>query len=127
MTQADISPATRDLARQPLIALALWGLPLMLGVTTNAFALPTPAVALAWAAALAWMGLGCLLNAQRCHRLHCAIAAPVLLTGAGLCVAVAGDLFYAWPHALSYVVNITLVAAVASFAPEFCWGRYLRR
>jgi len=127
MTQVDISAAARrDLARQPLTALGLWGLPLVLAMTTNWLTLPTAGVASVWAAALTWMGIGCFINARRCHRLHCAIAAPVLLTGAGLAGAVAAGVFAAWPQALGVVVNVTLVAVAISFAPEFFWGRYGR-
>jgi len=45
-----------------------------------------------WVAALAWMGIACLLNARQCGRTHCrytgpyyrAMVVPVLMVGAGI-------------------------------------------
>jgi hypothetical protein len=45
-----------------------------------------------WVAALAWMGIACLLNARQCGRTHCrytgpyylAMVVPVLIVGAGI-------------------------------------------
>lgn len=54
-----------------------WGIPILVIVAT-AFA-ESPLRTLAWAAALAWMGTACLLNARRCGRTHCRYTGPYFL------------------------------------------------
>jgi hypothetical protein len=82
------------------------------------------AIAGVWAAVLGWMGVGCLLNARRCHRLHCYFSAPILLLG-GLAVSLIGfDAVTLGPHALNNAISFTLVLALLSFVPEMIWGKY---
>ncbi len=53
---------------------------------------PIPARTVIWSVALAWMGIACLLNAQRCGRTHCrytgpfylAMIVPVAMVGLGM-------------------------------------------
>ena len=72
------------------------------------------------------MGAGCALNARRCRRLHCYIAAPVLIFGA---VAMLGVAFGVTPfgsQTTPYVVDGTLGLALLSFLAEPVWGKYRR-
>ena len=70
--------------------LLVWGAP-KLAIVLAAFA-PVPLRTAVWSAALAWMGIACLLNARRCGRVHCrysgpfylALILPVLLFGTSL-------------------------------------------
>jgi hypothetical protein len=114
-----------DWARQPLAALVWWCVPIAIGVSSSLLGLPLRAAAWVWAASLAWMAAGCLLNARRCHRLHCYISGPVLLLGAGAAVSLASGFIDLGPHALNNVVSVTFVLALLSFAPEFLWKRYV--
>lgn len=114
---------SRDWSRQPLGVVLWWGAPIALGVSTNFLGLSLAWTASIWAAALAWMGTGCVLNALRCARLHCYISGPVLWLGAVATVLVGIGVF-SGQHALSDSVNVTLLLALLSFVPEWALGRY---
>lgn len=116
-----------DWARKPIAALIWWCVPIALGGAASLLISSSRIVAAVWAVVFAWMGIGCLLNARRCHRLHCYISGPVLLLGAvvvGLLGAGAITLGF---HAIDNTISITLVIALFSFVPEVIWGRYARR
>jgi hypothetical protein len=89
---------------------------------------PVPLRATVWAAALAWMGSACILNARRCGRTHCrytgpyylAMIAPVIVAGTG--VVPLG--FYGWT-ALGVV--ILGGSKVIWFATERAWGTFSPR
>jgi hypothetical protein len=116
-----------DLLSRPTSAIFWWGLPLVAGWAADLSPAPPAAKAAVWALALSWMGVGCVINARRCHRLHCYISGPVLFLGAfgaaltGLGVAPLG------PPTLSYVINVTFALALLSFLTEPVWGRFRSR
>lgn len=113
-----------DALRRPAQAIFWWGLPLVLGWSADILKPPSPFHSLIWSAALAWMGLGCALNARRCHRLHCYIAAPILFAGAAGVALVGLGLTPLGPETLGYVINGTLGLALLSFAAEAVFGKY---
>jgi hypothetical protein len=124
-TTDPVTTASRkDWTRQPLSVMVWWGLPLAFGMSASLLELPLRANAGVWAGALAWMALGCLLNAARCHRLHCYISGPILLVGAIGVGLVAAGVVDPGPRMLSIAVNTVLVLAVLSFVPELVWKRY---
>ncbi|HSV04526.1 MAG TPA: hypothetical protein VLI41_15130 [Phenylobacterium sp.] len=116
-----------DFLRNPLSAAFWWGLPLAAGWTGEALPIAAPDKTLVWAAALAWMGVGCALNARRCRRLHCFLAAPVLLLGAAATALVALGWTPLGPIAAGYLVNGSLGLALLTFLAEPVWGRYRTR
>lgn len=119
--------ASADLLKNPLTALFWWGLPLV-GGWSSAFLPITPeAKSLVWAAALAWMGAGCTLNARRCRRLHCYLAAPVLFLGSALTAIIGSGWTPLGPHAASYAINGSLLAALLTFLAEPVWGKHRTR
>ena len=67
-----------------------WGLP-QLALVLGVLAAP-PLRAVIWSIALAWMGIACIVNAQRCRRNHCRytvpfyllMIAPVFVLGSGI-------------------------------------------
>jgi hypothetical protein len=127
MPSIDAPPTRhRDALRRPASALFWWGLPLALGWTADILKPPSPVAALVWSAALAWMGLGCALNARRCRRLHCYIASPILFAGAAGVALVGLGLTPLGPETLGYLINGTLGLALLSFAAEFVFGKYAR-
>jgi hypothetical protein len=73
------------------------------------------------------MGLGCALKARQCHRLHCYISAPVLFAGAVAVALVGLGATPLSPHAVSYIIDGTLVLALLSFLSEAMFGKYLTR
>jgi hypothetical protein len=126
MSNTDPAPAAprNDWASQPRTIILWWGLPIAIGVAANLLHLPFHAAAAICAGSLAWMATGCLLNARRCHRVHCYISGPVLMLGAifaGLVALGAADL---GPRLFGNVVGAILVLALLSFVPEMVWKRY---
>jgi hypothetical protein len=101
-----------------------WGLPLVIGVLSNLPHLAQRADAGVWAIVFAWMATGCALNARRCHRVHCFISGPVLLAGAVFAALAASGVIEPAAGTFSNVINVTLLLALLSFAPEIVWKRY---
>jgi hypothetical protein len=121
------SEKQRDLLTRPWSAILWWGLPLVAGWSADAAPIAPMAQGLVWAVGLTWMGAGCALNARRCHRLHCYLAAPVLLLGAIGTGAVALGFAPFGVRSVSYVINTSLALALLSFLAEPIWGRYRAR
>ena len=113
-----------DWVQQPVSALLWWCLPLAAGFAINLLALQLRATTLVWALAFAWMGLGCVLNARRCHRLHCYISGPAFFMGAVVVGLLGLGVLTLGQHALNNAVAFTLAAALLSFVPEFVWRKY---
>jgi hypothetical protein len=113
-----------DWVTRPGAGVFWWCLPLCIGCASNSFALPARDLALIWMVSFVWMGTGCVLNARRCHRLHCYISGPVFLLGAAALGLFAAGLLAFGPHSLNNIVGVTLLAALLSFVPEI-WKKYV--
>jgi hypothetical protein len=70
------------------------------------------------------MGTGCILNARRCHRLHCNISGPAFLLGAISAGMLSSGASVLGSHALYYTISVTLAAGLLSFVPEVIWRKY---
>jgi len=112
-----------DWVTRPGAGFFWWCLPLGLGFAANFLALPVRGTAIIWVFLFLWMGTGCILNARRCHRLHCYISGPTFLLGAAVLGLLAAGLLAFGPHALNNIVGVTLVVALLSFVPEI-WKKY---
>jgi hypothetical protein len=126
MSNTDSAPAAsrNDWASQPWTVILWWGLPIAVGVSANRLHLPFHVDAGICAGSLAWMATGCLLNARRCHRVHCYISGPVLLLGAIFAGVVALGATDLGPRVFGNTVSAILILAVLSFVPEMVWKRY---
>lgn len=120
----DTPEQPRDLVRQPVSFAFWWGLPIAIGLAADFLHLPFRIGAALCALLFAWMATGCLLNAMRCHRLHCYISGPVFLVGALFATGTALGIVAVGPPAFGNVVGATLILALLSFVPEFIWKRY---
>lgn len=114
-----------DLVRNPASAFLWWGLPILIGNAQSLLGAASNVRPLIWAAALAWMGAGCALNAYRCHRLHCYISAPAFFIGAVLAALTDVSALGFGPHALNIVIWATMGVAILSFAPETVFRKYV--
>lgn len=80
-----------------------------------------------WPALLTWMGAACLLNARRCHRLHCYLTGPYLLLLAlaallyGLGIVPLGE--RGWSK---LAVALLVGGPLLVYVPEWVLGRYRR-
>src|SRR5262249_53094295 len=65
-----------DWARGPRLLL-VWGLPIVILAASRWIG--ERYLVVLWPTLLTWMGAACLLNARRCHRLHCYLTGPYFL------------------------------------------------
>lgn len=107
-----------DWVTRPGASFFWWCLPLGVGFAANFLAVPARSTAIIWVILFVWMGTGCILNARRCHRLHCYISGPTFLLGAVALGLLAAGLLRFGAHALNNIVGITLIVALLSFVPE---------
>ena len=115
-----------DWTRRPLSVCLWWGLPIAIGASVSLLRLSFRGGAGICAVLFLWMAIGCILNARRCHRLHCYISGPVLLAAAVFAALAAGGLIDVSLRVFSNVIGATLVLALLSFVPEIFWNRYAR-
>ena len=115
-----------DLATKPLPFWTLWGAPIAIMLSMNFLRPPVEWATIILSACLAWMGVGCAINARRCHRRHCYYSSPVLLVGAGLTLLVGFGLVDLGPYGLMYVTWGTFVLVMLTFLPEKLFGKYAK-
>lgn len=113
-----------DFATKALPFWVLWGGPITIMLSMNFVRLPLDWTTVILSACLAWMGIGCAINARKCHRRHCYYASPVLLVGAGLTLLVGFDVIDLGPYGLMYVTWGTFVLILLTFLPEMLHGKY---
>ena len=102
----------------------VWGLPIVALVAGGAFQLE----AYIWPLALTQMGLGCLLNAYRCGRLHCFITGPFFLAAAAASLLHGTDVVALGADGWSWIGRAVLFGGLGlTYLPEAIWGRYARR
>jgi hypothetical protein len=119
---ANGEPDKNDWARGTRLLL-IWCLPVAI-LVVSAWIGPRYLV-VAWPTLLAWMGVACLLNARRCHRLHCYLTGPyfllLALTGLlyGLGVVPLGSRGWSMLSVALVIGGPFLV-----YVPEWALGRY---
>jgi len=113
-----------DLSTNPLPFWLLWGGPIVLMLSMNFIRLSIGWTTVILSACLAWMGLGCAINARRCHRRHCYYASPVLLAGAILTLLVGFGIVDLGRNGLMYVTWGTFALVTLTFLPEKLQGKY---
>jgi len=76
-----------------------------------------------WVAALAWMGIACLLNARRSGRTHCRFTGPyyLLMIAPTLALGIMDASVYAW---LVLAALILLGDKIIWWATERAWGAF---
>jgi hypothetical protein len=114
----------KDWFRQPLSFCLWWGLPIAIGALVGFLHVPFRIGAGICAVLFLWMATGCLLNAIRCHRLHCYISGPLFLLGAAFAGLVASGAIVVRTQMFGNAVSAVLVLALLSFVPEMVWKRY---
>src|SRR5258707_9582182 len=124
LKEQPVNERRNDWVDRPGMGFVWWCLPLGIGVASNVFAMSARATALIWMVSFVWMGTGCILNARRCHRLHCYISGPVFFLGAAALALFGAGIALLGPHSLNNIVGLTLTAALLSFVPEMIWRKY---
>lgn len=118
--------AALDRIRNPIGLAMWWVVPIVAGNLADHLPLSRPVTAFVWTVALAWMGLGCVLNARRCHRRHCYFSGPILLVGAAVVALLGLGVLSLGPNGLGLALRATTGLVLLSFLPELIWGRYAR-
>src|ERR1700675_199476 len=121
MSEQPVDERLNDWVRGRGTGVIWWCLPFGVGIAADFFALSPRDTALVWMASFFWMGTGCVLNARRCHRLHCYISAPAFFLGAAALALFAAGIPVLGPHAINNIIWITLTVALLSFVPEMIW------
>jgi hypothetical protein len=114
---------SRDWLGSTRANLLAWWIP-QVAIFASLF-VPVRARAVTWIIALIWMGVACILNAQRCGRTHCrytgpyylVMIVPVLAIGAG--IVSAG--FYEW---VALGVLIIAGSKLIWWTTERAWGKF---
>jgi hypothetical protein len=125
MNEQPIHEKRNDWVDRPGMGFVWWCLPLGIGVASSCFAISGRAASLVWMVAFLWMGTGCILNARRCHRLHCYISGPAFFLGAAALAWLAAGIAPLGPHSLNNILGLTLIVALLSFVPEMIWRKYI--
>jgi hypothetical protein len=113
-----------DISRKAFPFWALWGAPIAIILSLNFISPPSEWATGDLAAGFAWMGVGCAINARRCHRRHCYYASPVFLIGSALVLLVGFGFVELGSDGLMYVTWGTGFLALLSFLPEKLFGKY---
>lgn len=118
-----------DYSRKPLPFMIMWGLPVLLLVSVSFLEefLPAAPIILIMAGTYAWMGLGCIINALRCGRLHCYISGPAMLIGGTLILLVGFNVLDLGSIQVMHISYTTIVVVALSFLPELFAGSYGQR
>jgi hypothetical protein len=125
MSEQPINDTGNDWVRRPGMGFVWWCLPLGLGVAAKFLTSSARSSAIVWVMMFVWMGTGCILNARRCHRLHCYISGPAFFLGAGALALFAMGVAPLGEHSLNKLVGITLGTVLLSFVPEIIWRKYV--
>lgn len=125
MNEPPVNEPANDWLRRPGMGFVWWCLPLGASAAASYFASAPRPIAIVWMVSFVWMGTGCVLNARRCHRLHCYISGPAFFLGAAALGLFAGGIALLGPHALKNIISITPAVALLSFVPEMIGRKYL--
>lgn len=77
-----------------------------------------------WTPALAVAGAACVVNAARCHRLHCYFTGPLYLLGAAASLLRGLGLL---PLSWSWIGIALVAGTVLAYLPEWIRGKYLEK
>jgi hypothetical protein len=124
MNEQPINETVDDWVRRPGMGFVWWCFPLSVGIAASYFASSLRVTAMIWMVSFVWMGTGCILNARRCHRLHCYISGPAFFLGAAALGLFAAGIALLGAHSLNNIVSVTLAVVLLSFVPEMIWRKY---
>ena len=124
----DGTARSRDLLLDRWATIAIYWLPIAVLIASGFFRLSDGWRSAIWAAALITMGLGCLVNALRCGRVHCYATGPFFLLMAVVAILYGLGIAPLGPRGWNTIAGVTLVGGVALYyLPEVFLGRYRPR
>jgi len=116
---------SRDVLSNPLLALALFCLPIIAIVATGHYDLGGGWRTAVWTAALSLMGTACIANGARCGRVHCYITGPFFLAMGVVTFLYGVGVVPLGTNGWNVIGLTILVGAIAlSCLPELFFGKY---
>ena len=127
MNSGETERESRDILSDRLTIALVYGLPVLALVLSGALDVGTGWRTAVWVVALTTMGLGCLVNALRCGRVHCYLTGPFFLIMAALTLLYGLGIAPLGVRGWS-VLSLALLAGglLLYCVPEAILGRYLR-
>lgn len=126
--EPDSARSSRDLLSDRGATIAIYCLPIAALVASGFVHMSDAWRSAIWAAALITMGIGCLVNALRCGRIHCYATGPFFLLMAVLTILYALGIAPLGARGWNTIAIVTLVGGIALYyLPEVFLGRYRRR
>ncbi|MDP7537758.1 MAG: hypothetical protein QF470_08070 [Methylococcales bacterium] len=114
-----------DFLNNKLYAWLSWGLPVVVMLLSRLLGSQFQVTAWVWGVMFFWMGLSCLLNAWRCHRVHCYFAVPLFFVSTMGALGIALDWAVFDTLSLDYLGLFTLVIFLLVWVvSEKYWGCY---
>jgi hypothetical protein len=127
MNAPDANQTPRDILASPLLAAAVFCLPVVVIVASGALGISDKWRAVAWAVSLGVMAAGCLVNARRCGRVHCYFTGPFFALMGLAALAYGFEALPLGTRGWSWISGVTLGGAVLlTCVPEFFLGKYRR-
>ena len=115
----------RDILASPWRTLLVFGLPTLAIVATATPAFTNTWRTIIWGVALGIMGVGCVVNALRCARVHCYVTGPFFLLMALLSLLYGFGLLPLGRNGWNLIGLVVLIGAVVlCCVPEMFLGRY---
>jgi len=123
--QSDKDRGRADGKAQAGFGMTVWVVPgVLLAVATGAH---LPHLAILWVVVTSYMGAACLINAKRCHRLHCYFTGPFFLLLALAALLFGLRLIDLGPQGWDRMVLVMVIGAcVLVCVPEWLFGKYRR-
>lgn len=117
-----------DLLSDRFATIAIYWFPVALLVASGFFAVSNTLRTVIWAVALTTTGVGCVVNALRCGRVHCYATGPFFLLMAAVAVLYGFGVAAPGPRGWNTIALVTLVGGIGLYyLPELFFGRYRRR
>lgn len=119
---------SRDLLSDRLATIAIYWLPIGVLIASGFLRIGDAWRGAIWGAAFGVMGIGCLINARRCGRVHCYAMGPFFLSTAVVAVLYGLEIAPLGAHGWSIISIVALAGGIALYyVPEMLFGRYRRR
>jgi hypothetical protein len=119
---------SRDILSRPLGAFLVFCLPAAAMIAAGGSWFTDGWRTIIWTVALGAMGIGCVVNAVRCKRVHCYLTGPFFLLMALVTVLYGLGVVPLGQHAWSVIGATVLIGAIVLCClPETLYGRYWTR